>query len=820
MSDYKIGFHTGPGGNRNGIGDYFRGLTAAGIRAHVKSVDDYGPCWELIEMAKWSGIDHQVVFRLSTAGQSDGFDYDVPQYNLDPIAAAYIHWQATLAKLPPEFNRDRCWLEVINEVDKDKANWLGAFACKISELALEQGYKVLLFGWSAGEPETVNWLEPDMIRFLRLAEANPDRVGVALHEYSYQHNYLLEPEPIWMIGRFIHLFAAVDSMGIGRPTIFITEFGWTLNTVQEPATAVWQLYECAVLYAKYPEIKAAAIWYLGPGFGGIADFAQRLIAPVTQEALDWANYEPSHEYVNGIDSSHWNGELDGDKCVEAGNVFYFAKASDGWTIVADAAEPRLDPLCQINTSEAIRAGLKVGLYHYFRPDKDAMSQAELFLDILTLVDAQHLPPALDFEEHPPAGMSVEELREALLSWLLMVEMETGQTPFLYTNKTYYDAYLDFGAFDRFPIFVANYTSADEPAMPNRRDDWEIWQWDYTGGGIENGVKTYDVDKNRWLGTKAEFLAKYSNNWLEEGDEPMNDQERWDATIQEQIDHGLQLADTAIQNAIRNDGLHPVTKEMYVADEPPMMAAEDWSGGGRARRVYLWENGQIRWFNDPSSVPPSPPPPPPPPPSGTYDLVSYFVPVADGNGPIYEVMRADGSQERIQTQVDALTKKFWITKGTGGLGGKSEFEELAWDGSYIYRGLDTSPGFGRFYVQYEPGKTMARWMKRFVNIGEGVNIPHWVQFFDKGSCQLSSQNSGSAVNLTQLFGHHDNVAFNGLVIQDVIHLGKPGGEEFWFAKGIGMIGWKSGWNESYISELHPDGQRPDNQKESVCNYNLP
>ena len=69
---YKFGFHTGPGGNRSGIGNYFSQLDYAGLPATIKSADDYGPCWELTQFAKASGVDHQIIFRLTTAGQKDG----------------------------------------------------------------------------------------------------------------------------------------------------------------------------------------------------------------------------------------------------------------------------------------------------------------------------------------------------------------------------------------------------------------------------------------------------------------------------------------------------------------------------------------------------------------------------------------------------------------------------------------------------------------------------------------------------------------------------------------------------------------------------
>ena len=41
----------------------------------------------------------------------------------------------------------------------------------------------------------------------------------------------------------------------------------------------------AWLYAAYPQVKGAALWYLGGNFSHIADEAQRLIAPVKDYSL-------------------------------------------------------------------------------------------------------------------------------------------------------------------------------------------------------------------------------------------------------------------------------------------------------------------------------------------------------------------------------------------------------------------------------------------------------------------------------------------------------------------------------------------------------
>jgi hypothetical protein len=279
----KIGFHCGPAGNHNGIGDYMSQLDAAGIPFVIKSVDHYGHCYEA---AQYDSAEHVVVFRLSTRGQEDGFDYDVPRYDMSPKDAAHWHWQATVAKLPPEFDKRKVWLEVINEVDKNRSDWLGDFAVEIGRLALTAGYKLLLFGWSSGEPEVTDWQTPGMIQYLNLCAQHPDKLGVALHEYCYVLDDIWRGEGN-LIGRFQQLFGVCDDLNLPYPTTVITEWGWEYQNVPRPTQALDDIDEVARMYARFPAIKGAAIWYLGGGgsWGGIHNQTQKLIEPVTAYTL-------------------------------------------------------------------------------------------------------------------------------------------------------------------------------------------------------------------------------------------------------------------------------------------------------------------------------------------------------------------------------------------------------------------------------------------------------------------------------------------------------------------------------------------------------
>lgn len=272
----KIGFHIGPGGNQDGLGDYMARLDAVGVPVFLKSIDAAGSLWELQEMRKKSGVPHILVFR-ATGG--------VPDYNKEPLEAAREHWAFHASNFPAELDKKIVWLETLNEVDKTIPQWWGPFVLETARLAMQEGFRWAAFGWSTGEPEDWFWKTPEMLEFLRLAGQHPDRLAIALHEYSLEQQLdAQECSYPFCIGRFQWLFAICDEYTLPRPTVLITEWGWTAFSTPEPQAAISDIRWGSRLYAMYPEVQGAAIWYLGPEFLGIANDAQRIIAPLAEYA--------------------------------------------------------------------------------------------------------------------------------------------------------------------------------------------------------------------------------------------------------------------------------------------------------------------------------------------------------------------------------------------------------------------------------------------------------------------------------------------------------------------------------------------------------
>jgi PKD repeat protein len=338
----KIGFHVAPTGNQNGLGDWMRGLDAAGVPFFLKSVDSAGQIFEAVQLKAASGcldnsrdggspncVPHRLVYRKSVA---PGFSSDVPYtgspdcsnplpadtpyqeiYNETPLEAALVHWQAHRGAFPPELEQYKhlIWVETINEINKGgncdfdgdgvggepfphneglvdpvfgqytkESEWIAEFAIHSANLAMAEGFNWAAFGWSSGEPDIGSWAGPKMREFLELAAANPDRIAIATHEYSYTTDGLELTFP-YLLGRFQEVFDVADFFGFARPTIVITEFGWTLNDIPSSGQSMnVDLPWAAELYAPHHEIEGAAIWYLGGGWGGIDNEVQSLIQPL------------------------------------------------------------------------------------------------------------------------------------------------------------------------------------------------------------------------------------------------------------------------------------------------------------------------------------------------------------------------------------------------------------------------------------------------------------------------------------------------------------------------------------------------------------
>ena len=260
MSKPKIGLHVAANcGGCGGISGYWAALDAAGVPFVVYSANDAG----LLARAAVFGRAI-LVYRDVEASTVNPADYARPTAEM-----AGYYWQRTMERLPAAVHalRGRVWLELLNEPGREpaQARWVGALMAGMARLALADGWRVCGPGWAPGNPEPEAWLTPEWTDYLRLCASQPGRVAVSVHEYALSDD--IGAGWGWLVGRFRFVHEAADRAGLRRPMIFISEAGWTLNSMPPDDQAKRDIERMARLYAEHANIAGANLWTLQAGAG-------------------------------------------------------------------------------------------------------------------------------------------------------------------------------------------------------------------------------------------------------------------------------------------------------------------------------------------------------------------------------------------------------------------------------------------------------------------------------------------------------------------------------------------------------------------------
>lgn len=190
-------------------------------------------------------------------------------------------------------------------------------------------------------------------------------------------------------------------------------------------------------------------------------------------------------YIQGIDVSHWQENIDWSKVYEAGYRFAFVKATEGvgW----------VDPNFVINMVNGRNAGLLMGAYHFARPDlgNTAQDEALYFISVAgNYLKSGWLRPALDLEVGSALGK--EALSKWVEEWMETVKKETGVEPIIYVHSNYASNYLNV-SLAKYNLWIAHWTY-DINVAPNT-GIWSSWDfWQYSDKGSVPGISgTVDLD---------------------------------------------------------------------------------------------------------------------------------------------------------------------------------------------------------------------------------------------------------------------------------------------------------------------------------------
>ncbi len=173
--------------------------------------------------------------------------------------------------------------------------------------------------------------------------------------------------------------------------------------------------------------------------------------------------------VQGVDVSHYQGEIDWTVLANQGIDFAYIKATEGSCFVDDKFVSNWENVAQTS--------LLTGAYHFFSFDSEGKTQAENYVQTVGSLEGKLLP-VVDveyygdkFQNPPEKSAVVTELTDMLLA----LEQEYGVKPMIYTTYTVYYKYLQ-GEFDEYPLWIRNvYFTPDV----NLKDKWTLWQYSDT-----------------------------------------------------------------------------------------------------------------------------------------------------------------------------------------------------------------------------------------------------------------------------------------------------------------------------------------------------
>lgn len=201
--------------------------------------------------------------------------------------------------------------------------------------------------------------------------------------------------------------------------------------------------------------------------------------------------------LEGIDVSHWQGDIDWEQVAAAGKSFAYIKCTESTNYA--------DPKFIENITAAKTYGLKVGGYHFYRPSESGEKQAEWFAQHL-MGSGFNLPPVLDTEINPDDDNPTIIISETL-NFLLNLEYLTEWRPCIYTSSSFWTRNMYLRKLRPiwclyYSLWIANW-KVSKPSVPRPwwRENWTFWQ--YTDSGTVPGIEG-TVDLNKFNGDERKL----------------------------------------------------------------------------------------------------------------------------------------------------------------------------------------------------------------------------------------------------------------------------------------------------------------------------
>lgn len=190
----------------------------------------------------------------------------------------------------------------------------------------------------------------------------------------------------------------------------------------------------------------------------------------------------------GVDVSTFQKVVDWQEVKRLGYEFAIVKATQGHSVTNANLYCFTDSRFKANIVGAAKAGLMVGVYHYFtaQSDDEVVEEANHFIEtIKPYKDKIALWAAVDVEDAKFCGvLDKQALTHRVRMFMNLVE-KAGFRPMLYTNPNYLKYKFLSGAFDKANIWLAHWGVSRPMPVKNMM----IWQY----GTVKIGGVAFDAN---------------------------------------------------------------------------------------------------------------------------------------------------------------------------------------------------------------------------------------------------------------------------------------------------------------------------------------
>ncbi len=180
--------------------------------------------------------------------------------------------------------------------------------------------------------------------------------------------------------------------------------------------------------------------------------------------------------IKGIDVSSWQGVIDWQKVADAGVKF---------AIIRSSYYDKADKMFEYNITEAKKAGIYVGVYHYCYAltEEEARKEAQVFLKTVEPYEID-FPLMFDFEDNSQVPLGKNKLTSIAQAFLSEIK-NAGYYPMIYSYKNWLENNLDMDKLSEYETAVAEW----DVSKSTYGGKYGVWQYSCTGlvSGINGDV---------------------------------------------------------------------------------------------------------------------------------------------------------------------------------------------------------------------------------------------------------------------------------------------------------------------------------------------